>query len=291
MNWDPRVVDISDPTRWAAVVGALRGRWPEPDELGYDLAYHHLALVADRSLALDALARMAERELLRVPVPGGGVWGWLGGEQEISDTDLDALVVWQRAQAGRVGFGEPRRGIVGFAESHRQAREAAAIAQALGEPVVRFADVMLPVALLREPFLAHSFVERELGVVARPDQRMQELRVTLCAYLEHGQSVSAAAASLRCARKTIQRRLHAAERLLRRHVDDRSGELLVALRMTDLLRTVDQMSFSEGDADPAMLSGAEADQCPPIGPPEGSDATTWGDPLSHFGPRQVPHWP
>jgi hypothetical protein len=229
---------------WAAAVGALHGRWAEPDELGYDLAYHHLAVVADTPSALDRLARRAGRERLEVRVPGGGVWGWLGGQERISDTEVDSLVAWQRQEEGRVAFGDPASGMSGFSESHWQAREAAAIAEAWGEPVVRFADVLLPIVLRREPNLARNFVDRELGVLARPDQRMRQLRATLCAYLEHGQSVSAAAASLQCDRKTIHRRLHAAERLLCRHVDDRSGELLVALRTVDLVRPIDRTSSS-----------------------------------------------
>jgi DNA-binding PucR family transcriptional regulator len=65
---------------------------------------------------------------------------------------------------------------------------------------------------------------------------MHELRVTLRAYLEHGQRVSAAAALLRHDRKTIQRQLHFAEQLLNHCVRDRSGELLIALRAADILR-------------------------------------------------------
>lgn len=233
---------VPDPTGWAAAVGALQGRWADPSELGYDLAYDHLAVVADTPSVLEELAQRAERELLQVPLPGGGVWGWLGGQERISDADLDGLVLWQRGQEGRVAFGEPANGIAGFAESHWQAREAAVIAQALGQPAVRFADVLLPIALRRDPDLARSFVDRELGALARPDERMRQLRSTVCAYLEHGQSVSAAAAALRCDRKTIQRRLHAAEQLLCRYVDDRSGELLVALRTIDLLPSHDRRS-------------------------------------------------
>lgn len=240
-----RAAGVADPTGWAAAVGALQGRWADPSELGYDLAYDHLAVVADGPSVLECLARRADRQLLEVPLPGGGVWGWLGGHQRISDAELDGLVVWQRGQPGWVAFGEPASGMAGFAESHWQAREAAAIAQALGQPSVRFADVLLPIALRRDPDLAQSFVERELGVLARPTERMEQLRSTLCAYLEHGQSVSAAAAALQCDRKTIQRRLHAAEQLLCRYVDDRSGELLVALR------TIGLLSPPEGTSSPA----------------------------------------
>ena len=65
---------------------------------------------------------------------------------------------------------------------------------------------------------------------------MRELRATLRAYLEHSQSVSATAALRRRDRKTIVRQLRSAERLIRHRVSDRSDELLMALRVADILR-------------------------------------------------------
>ncbi len=65
---------------------------------------------------------------------------------------------------------------------------------------------------------------------------MRELRETLRVYLEHGQSVSATAAVRRRDRKTIERQLRSAERLIHRRVADRCDELLIALRIADILR-------------------------------------------------------
>jgi hypothetical protein len=65
---------------------------------------------------------------------------------------------------------------------------------------------------------------------------MRELRETLRAYLEHSQSVSATAALRRRDRKTIERQLRAAEQLIQHHVSDRSDEVLIALRVADILR-------------------------------------------------------
>jgi hypothetical protein len=65
---------------------------------------------------------------------------------------------------------------------------------------------------------------------------MRELRGTLRAYLEHGQSVSATAAVRRRDRKTIERQLCSAELLIHHRVSDRCDELLIALRIADILR-------------------------------------------------------
>jgi DNA-binding PucR family transcriptional regulator len=154
----------------------------------------------------------------------------------MSDGELDAIVEWQRTREdGEAAFGEPAVGLTGFAASHRQALEARTIAAATGQGVVRFADLRLLAAVLRDGELAKEFVERELGELDRPSGRMRELRATLRAYLEHGQSIATAAALRRRDRKTIVRQLRAAERLIDRTVTDRSDELLVALRIAEIL--------------------------------------------------------
>jgi GGDEF-like domain len=232
-----RATGIRDDTRLHTVSRALDGHWVDVTELGYDLAYHHVAVVADASTALDALARRSERHLLVVAAPAGRAWGWLGGRSRISDSELDAVVAWQRTREdGPAAFGEPAAGIAGFASSHQQALEARAIAAASGQRAVRFGDLRLLAAVLRDGELAKGFIERELGELDDPNERMRELRATLRAYLEHSQSVSATAALRRRDRKTIVRQLRSAERLIRHRVSDRSDELLMALRVADILR-------------------------------------------------------
>jgi DNA-binding PucR family transcriptional regulator len=66
---------------------------------------------------------------------------------------------------------------------------------------------------------------------------MGELRETLRAYLENGQSVSATAALRHRDRKTIERQLRSAEQVIDHRVSDRCDELLIALRIADILRS------------------------------------------------------
>ena len=231
-----RVAGIDGNSRLGAVLRVLDGQWVDPGELGYDLAGHHIALVADASPSLDAVVGRTERQLLRVQAPDGGIWGWLGGRTRISEAELDALIASQRSSDARVAFGEPAEGIAGFAVSHQQALEAKAVAVATNQRAVRFADLRLLIAVLRDGDLAKGFVEHELGELDRPGERMRELRETLRAYLEHSQSVSAAAAVRRRDRKTIERQLRSAEQLIRHRVSDRSDEVLVALRVADILQ-------------------------------------------------------
>jgi hypothetical protein len=234
-----RVTGIEEDSRLRAVLRALDGQWVDPRELGYDLAGHHVAVVADASPLLDAVARRTKRQLLRVQAPDGALWGWLGGRTRIPDGELDALIASQGSPDARVAFGEPAEGIAGFAVSHHQALEAKAVAVATNQRAVRFADLRLLIAVLRDGDLAKGFIERELGELARPSERMGELRETLRAYLEHSQSVSATAALRRRDRKTIERQLRSAEQLIQHRVSDRSDEVLIALRVAEILENGD----------------------------------------------------
>lgn len=185
---------------------------------------------------LDVAARHTKRQLLWVRAPDGGIWGWLGGAIPIPESKLDALIASLDSSGATVAFGEPAEGLAGFAASHHQAVEASAVAVGSNQRVVRFADLRLLIAVLRDADLANGFIERELGDLARPGERMRELRETLSAYLEHSQSVSATAALRRRDRKTIERQLRSAEQLIHHRVSDRSDEVLIALRVADILR-------------------------------------------------------
>jgi hypothetical protein len=231
-----RTAGLAEDRRLEAVSRALEGQWLDPGELDYDLSYYHVAVVADTAPPVVELARRAQAELLLVEAVDGTTWGWLGGPTRISDIDLDALIGSLDVCEGQVALGEPAAGIAGFAASHEQALEARTVAAATNRHAVRFADLRLLIALLRDGDLAKEFIERELGELDAPSERMGELRETLRAYLEHAQSVSATAAVRRRDRKTIERQLRSAERLIHRRVSDRCDDLLIALRIADILR-------------------------------------------------------
>jgi hypothetical protein len=232
-----RVAGADEDSHVRAVMRALDGHWVDPAKLGYNLAGHHVAVVADTSPLLDAIARQTKRQLLRVRAPDDVSWGWLGGQTRMSDSDLDALIASHGPSDASVAFGEPAQGIAGFAVSHHQALEARAVAT--GQRAVRFADVRIMIAVLRDRDLANGFIKRELRDLDGPSERMRELRETLRAYLEHSQSVSSTAAARRRDRKTIERQLRCAEQLIHHRVSDRSDEVLVALRVAEILRHPD----------------------------------------------------
>jgi sugar diacid utilization regulator len=230
------VTDANKDPILQAVLRALAGTWVDPGELGYDLDCHHIAVIADLPTLLDASANKPKRQLLRVQAPNGGTWMWLGGRTRFSEEELNALITAQHSLDVRVAFGEPAQGIVGFASSHHQAREARVIGDATNQGTVRFANFRVLSAVLRDADLAKELVEHELHELHRPSQRMSELRETLRVYLEHSQSVSTTAALRKRNRKTIERQLRSIEQLIHHRVSDRSVEVLIALRIGDILR-------------------------------------------------------
>lgn len=238
-----------DQSQLRAVSRALDGHWVEPSELGYDLANQHVAFVTDSPPSPDALAARTDLDMLFVEAPDGGTWGWFGGRTGVSGSDIEALVASEGSWDGHIAVGEPAAGIAGFAASHHQAVEARTIAVATDQRTVHFGDLRLLLAVLRDRDLAIAFIERELGELDRPGERMRELRATLRAYLEHGQSVSATAALRRRDRKTIERQLRSAEELIHHRVSDRSDELLIALRIAEILRHYDDKPTGGADHD------------------------------------------
>jgi GGDEF-like domain/PucR C-terminal helix-turn-helix domain len=222
------LTEHAPPSAATLVRRILNGENADSAQLGYRLEGPHIALVGDNRQVLHNLARRTGRDLLDV---GGReiAWGWLGGERPMSDTDLDALVSWQRSREGRVGFGEPAFGLEGFRSSYRNALAAWRIVCALHLPVVRFADESLLIAVTRDHQYAHIFVEHYLGPLSEP------LRQAVRAYVELGQNVASASARLGRSRRTVERQLRRVEDVLGRPIRDCASELLIATRAADVV--------------------------------------------------------
>jgi PucR C-terminal helix-turn-helix domain/GGDEF-like domain len=213
----------------------LAGHAISSEELGYDLAQEHIAVIAwgaGAQARLAALAVHLHRTALIVAGPEETVWGWLGSQGPSADGSMRALVAWQREQGGNLAFGEPQAGIEGFRASRKQALAAHTVALATDQHVARYDDVALLALICRDPAAVSDFVHGQLGELAEPDERHTRLRQTLRVYLEHGHSIKRAAAILTLHSETVRRHLDAAEQCLCHPIDERSAEVLVALRLT-----------------------------------------------------------
>jgi hypothetical protein len=225
--------------RTQLVRDVLEGADPDPAVatavLDYDLRLHHLALVVsapDPEAAVRCLARELDApHRLVVVVAGDTAWGWLGRTREFSLPErLPALA------DAKVSFGEPAQDAAGFRTSHRQARDAHAVALRSGaqEQPVRYADVALESLAAGDRDRAAVFVARELRGIDGDDTRSRRLRETLSAYFAAGQNASSAAAMLGVHEHTVANRLRTIEEALGRPVNSRRAELETALRLFEL---------------------------------------------------------
>ena len=216
------------------VARALNGQPVDPHALRYDVDGKHVAVVCDCVSAdtLVSVARSTDTKVLRVAGPDGEVWAWLGGEIPVSR--LDALAGSHREPGICLALGEPATGLAGFRASHNQALEAWSVARALGDPVVRYADIALLLAILHDRDLSAILIRRELGPLADASPRARDLRAVARAYLEHGQNTVATASHLGCNRRTVERKVEEVELLVGHLLRQRTAEFLVALRLADL---------------------------------------------------------
>lgn len=130
-----------------------------------------------------------------------------------------------------VALGTVGMGLEGFRTSRDQAERARRVAELTGDgpQVVAFADVALLDLLSRDVPAARSFVRHELAELADPEPAIAAVRDTVRIVLAPRGGVAQAARGLDLHRNTVLQRLHRAEALLGRPIDERRDELYVAL--------------------------------------------------------------
>src|SRR5690606_25384654 len=108
------------------------------------------AVVAELGRALDA------PHALVVSLAGDSAWAWLGRTRRFS--------IPERLEApgqATISLGDPANGVDGFRRSHREARDAHAVAVRSGRGVTRYDDVALEALVGADDARARAFVARE----------------------------------------------------------------------------------------------------------------------------------
>jgi DNA-binding PucR family transcriptional regulator len=182
--------------------------------------------------AMRALAAKLDRRLLAVPREEEPIWAcWLGGRnaleaeqalQALGEISLDRVFVT---------VGEPGEGLPGWRLSHRQAKAALPIADRRGEPVLRYADVILEASILRDDLAAISLHQLYLEPLEEARDGGKVARETLRAYFAAERNVSSTAAVLGVDRRTITNRIRTIEEVLGRPLKDIGAELETALQL------------------------------------------------------------
>jgi hypothetical protein len=182
-------------------------------ELGYDLAANHICVIAAGKGILKTIEVTAERlglALLAAPQDDGTVWTWFG-----SKGPLPVSVVARRLPASVadaiIAISEPACGVDGFRGVHWQAHTAFSTGLRNSKPVTLFADIADVAPFLQDPRAARALTETYLVPLRDGKNSSSRLIATLDAYFRCDCNASSAAASLKAHRRTIEKRIGAAE--------------------------------------------------------------------------------
>ena len=212
----------------------MAGELVDPAGLEYPLERFHVAVIisgVDSEPAAVELARELGRQMLVGECSTQRCTAWLGGARVPESCDLEAGARAIAENGLRCSFGEPGAGLVGWRRSRRQAEAAELVAERSGEKVVRYRDVALHAAALRDPDLYHFLIETYIEPLR---DHPSALMPTLRALLVSGGNVSSAAAALGVARHTVSSRLRVADQLLGQSAKARTAQLETALRLADM---------------------------------------------------------
>lgn len=215
---------------------------------GYPVTLKQTALVLEGTQAdpatLERLAGQAAeavgagRQL--VVHPGQGcAWAWLAGTFDARR--LNELTGLLSSTDISLSVGVTAEGLDGFVMSHQDALATHEIVSRASRGrrrsgVTFYEDVELGALLACSPRV-DRFVARVLGRLAEPDGTMERLRETIGAFLDHGRSVDAAAATLCVHRNTVRYRLGQAEEVLASPIAKLGSDLDVALRHHQLFHS------------------------------------------------------
>jgi hypothetical protein len=219
------------------VKGLLAGELVDRAELGYDLDAHHLALMIKGEGAYELireLARKLDRHFLAVCREEEPIWAcWLGGRRPLMPEDvLQALSALAPEQVVAT-VGQAGEGLAGWRFSHRQAKAALPVAERRAPPIVRYSDVALLAAVLRDDLIVASLRQLYLEPLEGMRDGGKVARETLRAYFAAEQNVSSTAAALGVDRSTVANRIHIIEDLLGGPLMGFAAQLETALLLDD----------------------------------------------------------
>jgi DNA-binding PucR family transcriptional regulator len=158
------------------------------------------------------------------------LWAWVSATDEPDLAHVEQELAGTLRNGQGVALGTPAGGLDGFRIGHQEATHARRIAELGGRTgVVRY-DQVESIALLSDDLdrLAR-FVQRTLGPLAADDHATARLRETLLAWLAEGGNARRAAERLHAHKNTVLYRLQRAQQILGRPLDERRGDLELAL--------------------------------------------------------------
>ncbi len=223
--------------RRECVKALLAGKLVDSSELGYDLDGHHVALMARGEGAEELvreLAKALDRRLLCVQREEEAKWAcWLGGTRPLAAEQVSQALADRVPRGVFVTIGEPAEGLAGWRFGHFQAKAALPAAERKRRSVVRYVDVALLAAVLRDDLLVESLHDLYLEPLERMRDGGRVARETLRAYFAAARNVSSTASALGVDRHTVTNRLRAIEETIERPIGAAALHLQIALQLVE----------------------------------------------------------
>jgi hypothetical protein len=231
-----RLLERSSIERTTEIVHRLLADRPvdpaQIEELDYEIASSwHLAVISvGGELRSDLWRIKADLDCEILTVPGGEdtTWIWFGAARKVEVADIQRI--FDTDDKRSIAFGGEGMGMIGWRQTHREARSALLGAQLHSEGVARYADEPLLFAVL-ENQTVRAWLRDFLAPLRSASDGGKKLLKTLRAYLDAECNSSSAAAALGVRRQTVGTRLRAAEVLLDRPIHECLAELDVALNL------------------------------------------------------------
>jgi DNA-binding CsgD family transcriptional regulator len=238
----------SEQKRSEQIERLLAGQLIDTTAIAYDFDGWHLGVVVAGRAAVEGIRAVAREHGLRLLLVDRGeerdVWCWLGAHRPLGSDLADGICGASRPDDVLIAIGEPARGIPGWRLTHRQAAAALPVAQRGEANVVRYRDVALLAAALRDDLLTASLRQAYLRPLEEERDGGLTLRETLHAYVLGHRSLSAAAATLGVSRRTVGNRLLRVEERLGCALHTVMGDLETAIKL-DLL-DASRVTFQNG---------------------------------------------
>jgi GGDEF-like domain/PucR C-terminal helix-turn-helix domain len=229
----------------------LAGERVDSSVLSYDIEGKHLAVIARLTDVRPPVRRMAEELGARALIltAGEDLWIWLGSKWPL-DPERVRLGLESISPTSSFGIGEPEAGLGGWRLTHQQAEAASSIARKSAPAIVRYAEVSLVAAAMRDELLARSLQSMYLTPLERERDNGKRLRATLRAYFNADRNSSSASSALGVSRQAVADRLKTAQNRVNQPLNLCGDALALALRLEELgvlpVETELQMSKLQG---------------------------------------------